>query len=163
MDNGRIQLTRVNVVPATKGALLEAAEGTEFDLTFTSNSPYYLNMLKGVPQETWVDTYEYNWNTGEEFYNFILGNGSQGLGFYRMSEGGEIAAGKAYLPIPVDVVDANGSRCFKLQFEGEATGIEDVVEQEGPGSVFYTLGGIRVDAPTKKGIYMRDGKKFIVK
>jgi len=160
-NDGRIQLSRVYVVPANTGVLLEATAGTSLTLPFTNKSAYFLNMLMAVTDDTWVDTEGYD-NWGNWCYNFILGNGSQGIGFYRMSEDGDIAGGKAYLPIPQDIVDANGSRGFKLQFEGESTGIDEVSEQEATGAV-YTLGGVRVEAPAKKGIYMRDGKKFIVK
>ncbi|MGI6233040.1 MAG: hypothetical protein ACOYJF_09375, partial [Prevotella sp.] len=44
-----------------------------------------------------------------------------------------------------------------------ATGIEDVnVETSNTNDAIYTLSGIRVDKP-QKGVYIKNGKKFVVK
>ncbi len=44
---------------------------------------------------------------------------------------------------------------------GEATGIANFSTDEADGE-YYNLNGARVDKPTK-GVYVRDGKKVVVK
>ena len=162
-NNGRVQLSRVNVIPAGQGALLEATEGTKLDLTFTDASPFFLNMLVGVPDGDYVSTTGYdkynNW-----CYNFILGEGTQGLGFYRMSESGNIAAGKAYLPIPTNVVEgSNAARGFGLEFDDKVTGINETLkkQQKMTGEIHDMLGR-KVGNMQKNVIYIVNGEKFVV-
>ena len=47
----------------------------------------------------------------------------------------------------------------------DLTGIETLTMERGilSDSHYYTLDGIRIDNPTKKGIYIRNGKKIIIK
>lgn len=47
---------------------------------------------------------------------------------------------------------------------GVATDIADVIVDESPASgQWHTLNGMRIDCPTSKGIYIYNGKKFVVK
>ena len=45
----------------------------------------------------------------------------------------------------------------------EATSIDGVVEASKIDDTFYTLQGVKVTSPTKNGIYIYNGKKYIVK
>ena len=44
----------------------------------------------------------------------------------------------------------------------EATGISRVAAEDG-NDTWYNLSGQRISAPTKKGLYIKNGKKVIVK
>lgn len=160
-DN-QVMLTRVNVVPAYTGVLLEAEAGTNYQLKKTDQKAYYSNALKAVVETTWVDK---TYNEGNiRFYNLVLGKVNDVIGFYRF-EGGEIEGGKAYLPIPQDMVEnANRANMFTLVFEedGEATEIADVKQSAEKKGVYYNLNGQLVKNPTT-GIYIKDGKKVYVK
>jgi hypothetical protein len=46
--------------------------------------------------------------------------------------------------------------------ENEATAI-GAVKQAGGGNAVYNLNGVRTAEPKTRGIYIRDGRKFIVK
>ena len=67
-------------------------------------------------------------------------------------------AGKAYLPIAKNVAPA-GSK-LSLVFE-DATGINQYQNIQADG-IFYDLQGRRVGNP-QKGIYVRNGKKVVIK
>ena len=80
----------------------------------------------------------------------------------------ENPAHKAYLVLE-NQDPAPGGGNAKLRFfglpDGESMGIEGIaassVESKG---AWFTLSGIRLNAqPTAKGIYIRDGKKFVVR
>ena len=51
----------------------------------------------------------------------------------------------------------------KLRVTDQPTGINAVEADQLNGGNFYTLDGMRIDKPTKKGIYIRNGKKIIIK
>ena len=58
--------------------------------------------------------------------------------------------------LEMEWVDAEGN------VENEATAISTVKQAAGDDAV-YSLSGVKMTAPTAKGIYIRNGKKFIVK
>ena len=69
-------------------------------------------------------------------------------------------AGKAYL-LATDVPPASGARSLVFEFGDEATGISAVAREVNDGE-YYNLQGQRVSAP-KKGLYIVNGKKVVVK
>lgn len=86
---------------------------------------------------------------------YVLGNGSKGLGFYMLKN--TLQAGKGYLSI-------SGGASAKATFIGfeETTGICNVSESSEEEGVCYNLQGVRVMNP-QKGIYIKNGKKIVVK
>lgn len=92
--------------------------------------------------------------------DYILGKGSKGAGFYKAKAGSTLAAGKAYFHFQ----NAAQVRNFVLRFGGETTDIEDaVLAPATDNDAIYDLSGRRVNEVTKGGIYIKNGKKFIVK
>ncbi|MBO5678158.1 MAG: hypothetical protein J6S02_08520, partial [Bacteroidaceae bacterium] len=93
--------------------------------------------------------------------DYILGKGStNGVGFYKAKAGSTLAAGKAYFHFG----DPAQVRNFVLRFGGETTDIEDaVLAPATDNDAIYDLSGRRVNEVTKGGIYIKNGKKFIVK
>jgi hypothetical protein len=71
---------------------------------------------------------------------------------------GTVPAGKALLP--ASLVSAVASR-LTFVFEGEATGIQNVNVNANLNKV-YDLQGRRVAQP-KQGLYIKGGKKYVVK
>ncbi|MBR4925290.1 MAG: Ig-like domain-containing protein [Prevotella sp.] len=87
---------------------------------------------------------------------YVLGNGSNGLGYYMLKN--TLQAGKGYLNI-------SGGASAKVTFvafeETVPTGISSVSADSADG-VYYNLQGVRVLNP-QKGIYIKDGKKIVIK
>ena len=51
---------------------------------------------------------------------------------------------------------------FAIQFVSETTGIEELSSEAQDKGAIYTTDGIRTSAPTKKGVYIQNGKKIML-
>ena len=91
----------------------------------------------------------------------MLNNGSQGLVFYKLTSGKKLGFGKVYL-----TYSGASAREF-FGFDGETTSISEELrvksEEYAPAADVYDLQGRRVAQPTKKGLYIVNGKKYIKK
>jgi hypothetical protein len=159
-STGELTMTRVYKVPAGEGLLLKGTAGN-YDVPYAEVDNIYANMLVGVPTVTTVSP------TDGSYTNFILSNGSNGIGFYTLSKTGDIAAGKAYLLLPTSTLPAANARRINLLFDDEenkeTTGVNDGRSKMGEKSYsIYSLSGQRVKNPAK-GLYVKNGKKIIVK
>jgi len=119
---------------------------------------------------------------GVEYTNYLLNykytsaDGKQHEGpeaFYRASKSASLKSNKAYLQLEtakVKPTEANQSGAkFAIIFVDEEQGTETTsldgvksVETLGDNAI-YTLSGVKVSKPEKGGIYVKNGKKFIVK
>ena len=73
-----------------------------------------------------------------------------------------IAANKAWLEVPTGD-NAARARAINIVF-GDATGVSEVIEANGvTDDTWYDLNGRKVAVPNKKGIYIQNGKKVVVK
>ena len=108
-------------------------------------------------------------------YNEDTGNPVEGEeAFFRASNKASLGANKAYLQLlTTKVKPSNGSNAksmFAIIFvddeEGTETtslnGVESTIRTYNDG-FYYTLGGLKVQNPTKKGIYIKNGKKVVIK
>lgn len=100
----------------------------------------------------------------DDYYDYILSNG-----VFKYALNGRIAANKAYLHLPKVLRDSSsaGASAAYTMVIGDATGIETIENGVSNSEIFdnnwYTLQGIRTDRPAKPGIYVRNGKKVIIK
>ena len=152
--NGKVMLMRVNSVPAGTGLILMGEAGT-YEVPYSTSTAFYTNLLKGVTASTTINP------TDGSNTNFILANGTNGIGFYAVSSSGELAAGKAYLQLPTSAAQA---KSVKMVFEDETTGIVENYEFENKNNdgTVYDLMGRKVKNMTK-GMYIMNGKKVIIK
>lgn len=96
--------------------------------------------------------------------NYILAmNGVGNIIFSKASagatNGNNLAMNKAYLIVP-----GGSANQFKIDFGGTTTAIETIAtEGNNNSSAVYDLSGRRVSTPAHRGIYIRNGKKFMVK
>ena len=108
--------------------------------------------------------------------NPVNGKTVEGIAFYRASKTAKLGPNKAYLPILTSAVQPStgnlGGAKMRIVFadpddaEDDATvtavtGIE--VNDAAEENSYYTLSGIKIDRPTKSGIYIKNGKKIIIK
>ncbi len=156
-STGKLVLTQVDEAPAGEGLYIKGTPG-EYTIPVQETMMFYRNLLVGVTVDTSVAP-----TTGNNT-NFILANGSHGIGFYTLSKEGTISAGKAYLTLPTNAVQnlANG---ITLEFEDEeTTGISEevIVNSEKSADIWFTLDGRKLNGkPTQKGIYIVNGRKVV--
>ena len=152
-NKGTVMLMRAKYVPAGEGVILMGDPGS-YNVYTTSTKVYYSNMLKGVLEPTVIEP------TDGDKTNFILTNGSTGIGFYAVSNAGELAAGKAYLQLPTDAFIQAG-KAINFVFDDQTTGIFNVQSTD-VDECYYTLDGVRLNQrPTEKGMYIYKGKKIV--
>lgn len=99
---------------------------------------------------------------GFKFYKLAYDNYTEktGLGFYWGAENGgayTVKPGLAYLAVP----EAQAANVKGFSFDGTQTGINGVEATTAKGAI-YNLNGQRVEK-AQRGIYIQNGKKFIVK
>ena len=134
-------------VPAETGILLEGEGDVVIPVATSSSFNVSANKLVGKTEE-----YSLAANGG-----YVLLNGANGVGFYiNPNSAFTVGANTAYLP--VDFADA---RAFYL-FDEDATGINAVSTTKAETGDYYNLAGQRVAQPTK-GLYIVNGKKYVVK
>jgi hypothetical protein len=75
-----------------------------------------------------------------------------------------IPAGKTYLLVPATSAAA-GARQLSISHGNGTTGIEsvDASLSSDNGERWFDLQGRRISKPSKTGIYIRDGKKVVIK
>ena len=190
-DRGVIWLTRVKKVPAQTGILVMANEAGEYSVPTTSVASVYENMFTGSEYPQTIYTTETIDDI--EYINYYLSNGTSGVSFYKVTNenGVSMGANRSYLQIPKRDA-ASGVRGKNLETEafchmilsdesnddviaipvfggmnGEddgTTGIEvqSSIFNDQSNEVYYNLQGQRVNNPTK-GLYIRNGKKVVIK
>ena len=94
---------------------------------------------------------------GESAY--ILTNGADGTAFYKGQKGTTLKANKAYLTLNV----AGGEQAISMNFGGNVTGINQIVNAEQNNAPVYDLTGRRVVRTVKGGLYIKGGNKFIAR
>ena len=96
-----------------------------------------------------------------EGHCYVLSKVGDQFGFFLLQSGVQTKGHRAYL-----IVSSSGARGF-LSFGGDdsATDIRDTKGSGTPvSSAVYTLDGRRLQGePSKKGVYVRNGQKFIIK
>jgi len=159
----------VTLTPATNattwdycGYILQGQEGT-YDVPVTTSATYpaatYLKEQVGsgtVAAST----------KGAYHYIFAKENETEEKGFYKLTADHTLAAHKAYLETPTDITPGSGSaRAISLVFDGgNITDINTITEKKAVtknDGITYNLNGQIVTNPSK-GIYIKNGKKFVI-
>lgn len=153
-ETGVIWLTRVKKVPAGEGILLIGEKG-DYTVPHVNTTAYYANLMVGTLKAIVLN------ETEGEYTNYYLSNGASGVGFYKVNGSVDLKANRAYLPLLKGTTKAD-TRFIGIGFDDEdgTTGISNISINE--KDVWYNLQGQRVENPGK-GIYIRNGKKVIVK
>jgi hypothetical protein len=95
-----------------------------------------------------------------ESNDYILANGGQGIGFYQATLGSTLMQGKAFFRLTA----GSGPLSLVLKFGGSATDINAVTTgTPSDDELIYDIYGRRVTEVKKGNIYIKNGKKFIVK
>ena len=146
---------QTGVVPAETGIVIKSANTTATLTIGGTPDAVSDNSLKGTLTDLTENLTSY----------LVLGvsNDNTGIGFFTPSEKlTTIAANKAYLR--ADEVPSAMS-ALAMNFGGEATGVGTVITENGiqSNAPVFDLSGRRVMQTVKGGLYIQNGKKFIVK
>ena len=96
--------------------------------------------------------------------NVVTGETVTGIAFYRASKAATLGPNKAYLPMAKSAGAKMSMVFIDEEVENsETTGITVVNTKHTEDNAFYTLSGVKVERPTESGIYIRNGKKVIIK
>ena len=146
-NGDQLNMTSVNAFPAETGVVLKGEKDAEKAvLTIGEATAVEGNELQGTL-------------LGKAYENeLVLGISGGQIGFYHLNDGATIGANKAFLPAV-----AQGAQSFVLNFDGEATAIESVMGKTNTDAPVYDLSGRRVVKTVKGGLYIQNGKKFIVR
>ena len=90
---------------------------------------------------------------------YILAGGANGTAFYKGTVGTTLKANKAYLTLDV----AGGEQAISMNFGGNVTGINQIVNAEQNNAPVYDFTGRRVVRTVKGGLYIKGGNKFIAR
>ena len=143
LNGTKVELTEVTNVPAGKGVVIEATAAGNFAPTFDVEAA-------DIESDLLVSN---GTVTGDGSTIFVLAKKNDVVGFYKLKEGDNVPAGKAYLKV------ANaGSREF-IAIDGGATAIKSVETEKANGAV-YNLAGQQVKS-AQKGVFIMNGKKVI--
>ena len=188
--NNQVHMKQIRHIPANTPVMLKGyardmyvlyiSEGNQPVDHGIDKSVFEQNRLVGVLTPTVVNTTEEvvgSDGAKVTYYNF----GLSGNKWNKLSRSGTVAAGRAYLRLTEEEyadlkagsVSGASSANTRIVFEdlededvdndNTATGIENVAAPTAGDGYFYTLNGVRVDKPTKKGIYIYNGKKIVIR
>lgn len=138
-------------IPANQGVILTSETGTSVtmvpaaDETAATISDNKLGHSAGAAKTL----------TAGEVY--ILANGTSGTAFYPCQDG-DLAMNKAYL------LGNEGGKAITMNFGNTVTAINGIATNAANAQApIYDLSGRRVMSAAKSGLYIQNGKKFIVK
>ena len=151
--NGTSSVTLTEVtgreIPVGQAVILKSTTGTITLTPAATTADMSGNVLKGGTTVT----------DGYDAYTLSRGSDSNGaVGFYKYS--GSLDGSKAHLEIPTSA----GSRGFIGFGDDNTTGIELPALADDEAAEWYSLDGRRLSGkPARKGIYVKDGQKYIIK
>lgn len=159
---GTVTFTQINKVAAGTPIYIKAASAGIYEIPALSGAADATteNLLKGSASAATSLT-----STADTKY-YVFGVFDGEAGFYPVGTSKTLtsAAGKAYLELTAAQAPAAAARISMVFNDGsETTGISTAeVSPARENNVWYTLQGVRVAQPTR-GIYVRNGKKIIIK
>ena len=154
-ENSELTLTplSITVIPANTGVIIQGNEGTYIFSQIDSESTEISgNDLKAASATVTAST---TLSADEGYY--CLTN-SEGEAVFGVVAAEIEIKNKAYLKLDTSSSEA---KTISIVF-AEATGIESVSSEKATDGSYYNLQGVKVLSPSK-GLYIKDGKKVIIK
>lgn len=142
------------VIPAYTGVVLATAAESKFTMEPAPQVPAL------VPAENLLQPTSAVSHVVDRSENaFVLSKKDKSIKFHQLSDTQrEVAPNKAYLVMPSHV----SAETLQFTFDGITTGIEHTEVSQQPDCT-YDLYGRKVTAPLHRGVYVRNGKKVIIR
>lgn len=157
--------TTNNRIPACQGVIIKGAAGDVLTLKSVEEQTTVSNNLLVANLATYTLPAMTTINKGSDatYYNYILvADGTSSAVFKHTTGTGDLAANKAFLRTTTNVT-SSGTPGFTLDFGTGTTGITEIEKSVNAGNeAVFNLNGQRVAQP-KKGLYIVNGKKVIIK
>lgn len=160
-DNGNLVLSEVSEIEANKPYLVEyTGTGTAEFKAYSKEQGIAVENIGQVHGEgALVGAYQLT-EVENDGTNYLLQKQNGKLAFYRVTTTGlNVGPFRCYLHIPSA---ENAPSKISMVFEDEATGIVEI-ENAGCADVVYDIQGRRVENAVRPGIYVKNGKKYLVK
>lgn len=141
-----LKLKRVISVPANTGIIVKGPKGSYYPKVASSATTPVTNLLTATSNTR---------HTVASSTEYVLSNINGVVGFYRAKEGVHIKKYHAY--INLDVENAKNALFF------EATNGMKTTSANATPSSYFSIGGIHLDKPLTRGIFISRGKKVITK
>ena len=161
-DTKGVLMARVNVVPANTGVVLKSdVAGVEVEVPITTSDVYYANLLKPAVNNVTINPTEGNYT------NLMVGKlANDEMGFVTLPSSNTYS-NKCYLQVPTAFYNGAASARdggMEIVFvDDETTDIRSLMYNgSATNDAYYDLQGRKV-IPGKKGIYIHNGKKVIVR
>lgn len=160
VTTGTVTLTSTTTTWSWQGYILTGSADTyTVPVTAEANASYpSTNYLQQMANGGTVAA-----STGSTFH-YIFAKKTEddaNIGFYKLIANHTLGAKKAYLETDTDITPTSGARVALIFDDGTITGITDLKHAVND-VIFYNMNGMRVERPAK-GLFIRNGKKFIVK
>lgn len=159
-EEGYIHIQRVRYIKQGAGVLIHNQTGTSYsadlpvydgEITGDDATNYVKNMLKGVTTATTIG------KTEDDKTNLVLKDGA-----FHPTSGGKIGANKAYLQVPTTALAAR--EILNISFDEEATAIRLTTSPTRDEGEWYDLSGRLLNSrPSAKGLYIYNGKKYVIR
>ena len=138
--------SQIDYIPQGVGVLLYGTAGSDFRASAYTGATgsFTTNKLVGVTAATTIAA-----EAGYVLYGdaFVL------------TTGGSLPANRSYLPVS----GAALTRSLIIEGGDGATSIESIEDHQATDGRWFDMQGRRIDKPKKKGLYILDGKKIVIK
>lgn len=156
-DNSKATMKAIEAgkaIPANAGVILTSTTGAEATMIpATTETAAELTGNKLGNSAGAAKTIE----EGDNAY--ILAGGTDGTAFYKGKVNTTLGMNKAYLTLN----EAGAPEAISMNFGGNVTGINQIVNAEQNNAPVYDLTGRRVVRTVKGGLYIKGGNKFIAR
>ncbi len=154
-DNSKATMKAISgkAIPANEGVILTSQSGDAVTMV-----PATDETLATIENNKLGNSAGADKTIAEGDNAYILAGGANGTAFYKGSIGTTLKANKAYLTL-----DVAGGEAISMNFGGNVTGINQIVNAEQNNAPVYDLTGRRVVRTVKGGLYIKGGNKFIAR
>ena len=148
-DNTLMDMHETTGVTAAKGVVLIGQAGAEKATLAIGDAQTFESSLNGT-----FNAISLTSDTRANYLVFGVNNGT--VGFYKpSSKVSTIAANKAFL------YNIFGASAIAMRFNGNITGISNVLVGNAADAPIFDLSGRKVANPVKGGVYIQNGHKFV--